>query len=244
MAILAITSKLDLNTFSPTINGLNTDFDPAANPNYPNPPLVFSTARTAGTSTLTVGNANSNGVFGGVIQDGASRTLALTKIGSGTQTLTNANTYTGATTINGGTLKLQYGGSILNSAKITVGAGATFDVGGVTTVPYALGGSQTLGGSGATGTIAGDLSLSAGGPLALTYTASTPTLTTSNLTLSANATTINITGGALNPGTSYTLITKSGSGTVAGTAGGALSFTGDGIGGNAPDAGDKLAANW
>ena len=226
-------SRLDLNAYSPTINGLNADFDPVANPNYPNPPLVLSTSTTAGTSTLTVGNANSNGVFGGVIQDGTTRTVALAKIGSGTQTLTNANTYTGPTTINGGTLKLQYGGSILNSAKITVGAGATFDLGEVTTPPYALGGSQTLGGSGATGTIVGDLSLSAGGPVALTYTASTPTLTvTSNLTLNANPTTIDITGGALNSGNSYTLISKSGSGTVTGTAGGAITIKGDGIRGN------------
>ncbi len=225
-------SRLDLGAFSPTINGLNADFDPVANPNYPNPPLVLSTSTTAGTSTLTVGNANSNGVFGGVIQDGTTRTVALTKIGSGTQTLTNANTYTGATTINGGTLKLQYGGAIGSSTKITVGPGATFDVGEVTTPPYALSGTQTLGGSGATGTIVGDLSLSAGGPLALTYTASTPTLTvTSNLTLNANPTTIDIAGGGLNSGSSYTLISKSGSGTVTGTAG-TPSFTGDGIHGN------------
>jgi fibronectin-binding autotransporter adhesin len=223
--------RLDLNAFSITINGLNADFDPVANTNYLNPPLVLSTSGTAGISTLTVGNANSNGVFGGIIQDGTSRTLALTKIGTGTQTLTNGNTYTGSTIINGGTLKLQYGGGIVNSTKITVGPGATFDVSGVPTPPYALGNSQTLGGSGATGTIAGDLSLAAGGPLALTYTASTPTLTTSGtLTLNANPTTINI-AGALNSGSSYTLITKSGGGTVAGPAG-TPSFTGDGIHGN------------
>ena len=60
-----------------------------------------------GTATLTVNNAAAN-TFAGVLQDGSAGTLALTKTGAGTLTLagSNANTYTGQTTVSGGTLSL------------------------------------------------------------------------------------------------------------------------------------------
>ena len=208
------TGKLDLNIFSPTINGLDSIWDPATWL----APYVYSSAG-AGTSTLTVGNGDANGTFGGVIQNGTSRTLALTKIGSGTQTLTNANTYTGATIISGGTLKLSYGGSIANSASITLAAGATFDVGDVTAPPYLIGSGKTLIGCGGTGTIRGDLTLDSGALLTLTNAAGTPTMTvSSNLTLNANTTTVIVTGDPLFNG-SYKLISKSGTGSVSGTPG-------------------------
>jgi autotransporter-associated beta strand protein len=119
------TSKLDLNTFSPTINGLNSDFDPVANPNYYNPPLVYSSS--AGSAvTLTVGAGNANGEFGGNIQNG-SRPVGLTKIGTGTQSLTNVNDYTGPTTISAGTLNYAAAGSSGNS-PITVAATGTLKI--------------------------------------------------------------------------------------------------------------------
>jgi autotransporter-associated beta strand protein/probable HAF family extracellular repeat protein len=67
----------------------------------------------SGTSiaTLTAGSDNSNTTFNGTIQDGVS-TTALTKIGTGTLTLTGANSYTGGTTIAAGTLELGSGASI------------------------------------------------------------------------------------------------------------------------------------
>ncbi len=227
------TSKLDLSTFSPTINGLNSDFDPVANPNYYNAPYVYSTAG-AGTSTLTVGAGDADGEFGGIIQNGTSRTLALTKIGNGTQTLTNANTYTGATTISGGTLKLRFGGSIAGSGSIKLGAGATLDVGEVDFPPYTLGASQTLDVSGGTGTIKGDLSLGNGGPLTLTYVLGTPTLTvTGNLILNGNTTSVTVNGSPLGNG-NYKLVSVSGSGGVSGTVG-TVTVGGSGIiGGGTP----------
>lgn len=52
----------------------------------------------------------------------------LSKYGSGTLTLSAVNTYSGTTTVAGGTLALDYTGSIANSPTILVGAAGTFDV--------------------------------------------------------------------------------------------------------------------
>ena len=73
----------------------------------------------------------------------------LQKGGNYPLTLLGANTYTGNTTISGGTLALSGSGSIANSATISVAANATLDVSTLTTA-LTLDSSQTLkaGGSG------------------------------------------------------------------------------------------------
>lgn len=76
---------------------------------------------SAGAATINVGS----GTFPGVLQNGAG-TLALAKVGTGTLTLTGANTYTGATQVTNGTLltsPLQTGATTVN-----VSDGATFGV--------------------------------------------------------------------------------------------------------------------
>jgi fibronectin-binding autotransporter adhesin len=72
----------------------------------------------------------------------------LTKNSAGVLTLTAANTYSGSTTISGGTLALTGNGSIANSAAIKMAAGATFDVSGLTSLPFILNANQTLSGFG------------------------------------------------------------------------------------------------
>lgn len=59
---------------------------------------------------------------------GASPDGGLTKRGSGTLSLTGANTFTGATTVEAGTLRLSGAGAIAASESIQLNAGATLDV--------------------------------------------------------------------------------------------------------------------
>jgi fibronectin-binding autotransporter adhesin len=68
------------------------------------------------TATFSVGNLNTNTSFAGIVQNGtgSAEITALTKVGSGSLTLSGANTYTGATTVTAGTL--QAGVSFASSA--------------------------------------------------------------------------------------------------------------------------------
>lgn len=85
-------------------------------------------------ATLSVGSDGSSTVFNGTIQDGVagSPTLALSKVGTGTLTLTGTGSHRGGTTINAGTLQLGTIGAGGIAGKITgsvdVAAGGTFDI--------------------------------------------------------------------------------------------------------------------
>ena len=82
----------------------------------------------SGGLTLTGGG---DFAFDGVISGGA----GLAKGGSGTQTLSGVNGYTGATTIGGGTLALAGDGAIAGSSAVALtGAGAVFDISGASGV--------------------------------------------------------------------------------------------------------------
>jgi len=87
---VAAGATLDLYGSSHTINGL----DGAG--------TVTTTLNT--TRTLTIGNSDASGDFSGVLTQGASQTLAVTKIGSGTQRFGGSSNYAGGTTLRGGTL--------------------------------------------------------------------------------------------------------------------------------------------
>ncbi|WP_424630389.1 autotransporter domain-containing protein [Bradyrhizobium sp. SYSU BS000235] len=87
---------------------------------------------TLTSGSITNGTLSSSGLFdvrAGSIDAILAGSGALEKNGTGTVTLSGANTYTGGTTINAGTLQLGNStgvGSILGA--ITVGSGTTFDV--------------------------------------------------------------------------------------------------------------------
>ena len=101
----------------------------------------------AGTKTISAGALGLNDTYSGVISNGTG-TLALTKVGSGTMTLSGANTYTGATTVSAGRLVLSSTGSINSASALTVSNGATFDVSGK--AAYTMGTGSTTIGIGAT----------------------------------------------------------------------------------------------
>ena len=172
----------------------------------------YSTAATVGTVTIA---ANTSG--------------GLTKQGIGTLTLTGANTYTGNTVISAGKLALSGSGS-LASPLISVAGGATFDVSGLTMLPYALG-SQTLTNSGSgTATINGSLTTGSG-TVSLAYVSGTPSLTVPGGTFTVGSgTTFKVnTASTLALGTSYKLISVSGGGTVAATTLPAVTVGGLGV---------------
>lgn len=89
---------------------------------------------TLPTGTTTVGNDNLNNTYTGAF---SASTGALTKVGTGKWTLTSSTSArTGATTISGGSIVLQNGNALGNTATgaITVASGAALEfVGGITT---------------------------------------------------------------------------------------------------------------
>ena len=91
-------------------------------------------------------------IFGGGFSGGAD-----ISVNAGRMELTAANTYSGTTAINGGTLALGASGTIDSSQTILVGAGGTYDVTAVS--GYTVVDGQTLGGS---GTVTGDVDLASG----------------------------------------------------------------------------------
>ena len=81
---------------------------------------IDSTYTIAGLDTLTVGGNDATSTFAGVIQQSTARTHALTKIGTGTFTLTGANTYSGNTTIEDGTLSVSQS-NFADASTVTIG---------------------------------------------------------------------------------------------------------------------------
>lgn len=107
------------------VNGINAVVDlkgknqavaalSAVNPLPGNGGTVTNTGATAATLTSTGG-----GTFSGVVNG----SLAFTRAGNNTTTLTNANTYTGATTVRGGSLQLRDSGSIASTAGLNLNYG-------------------------------------------------------------------------------------------------------------------------
>ncbi len=145
-----------------------------------------------GTNTISVGANGQDTIFAGILSSSGSPVTSLIKTGNGSLTLANANTYTGNTIVNGGTLVVANPGA-LGSGAVMVNTGGILGIGtGVTWVGAANfnAGSTLVGG--------GTLKQAASLPLPANFTlapgSSTGTLTIdlgagNTLTMSSTTTT-------------------------------------------------------
>lgn len=156
---VTLNGTLDLNSNSDVINGLSGSG-------------MIDTV-TGGTPTLSTGGSGSSSTFSGVIQNTAG-TLTLTKNGSGTLTLGGNNTYSGATTVSGGTLKLANDNALGSTAAgTTVATNATLDLNGQTIVGEVLtlqSGATLQNSSGSAATVTGNINAVGGATYAVTGT--------------------------------------------------------------------------
>ena len=198
---LTITGTLDLNGYSETVGSIAG--------------AGTITSSSSGTLTLTAGSNNSSTTFSGIIQNGSATSVALTKQGTGTLTLSGANTYSGGTTISNGVVKAGIApvGSITSGAfgtgSVTVSSGGAIDL-NTYTVPNLL----SLSGTG----------YSSSGALYNSH-ASTGATASGNITLAADTTIKNsgsgtlVLSGTINGAQALT-ITNTGSVTLNGIVGG------------------------
>ena len=96
---------------------------------------------------LSVGANNLSTSFSGLIQDGVNGSSLLTKVGTGTLTLSSANTYTGGTTIAAGTLLIE------NRTGSATGAAAARVTGGTLGGRGIISGTVTVGTGTGTGAV-------------------------------------------------------------------------------------------
>ena len=118
--VAGTTATFDLNGQNQQINGLESTVSTVDQ-------TSINTVTSASAATLTIGSSSSaTNTFGsGTVKNRGVITgdLAVTKTGGGTQVLGGANTYTGTTRINAGTLAVT--GSLLSSGTVLVNDGGS-----------------------------------------------------------------------------------------------------------------------
>jgi autotransporter-associated beta strand protein/T5SS/PEP-CTERM-associated repeat protein len=118
-----------------TNNGGAVDFSATSGPSGNNQ-ITAGSIEGAGTyflgsNQLTVGSNNLSTAVSGSIQDGGTAGgtgASLAKVGTGTLTLSGNNTYTGATTINAGTLVAASSTALPGQTAVAVNLGATLTI--------------------------------------------------------------------------------------------------------------------
>jgi len=170
--------------------------------------------------TYTIGEANLNTEFDGIIANGTAGATSIAKVGTGVLNLTGANTYTGTTTVTNGTLLLNGStagsGVVVNTAGILGGAGTIGDP----TVTIGSGGHTLPGGnlgntSGVTTTLSGSLVYNTGAEadfnLNNVYNAGNDHISVAgNLNGNGASVGIYVSNGTLDTNHDYVLITASG----------------------------------
>ena len=204
--------------------------------------LVLNGGTLGSTASFTL-NANrgiSLGNSGGTFDVAAGTTLtyggiaagngSLTKTNTGTLILSGANTYTGATNINAGTLKEGAANTIADTSAVTVATGATYDLNGFSetigslagggTVTSGIGGARTLtAGGDNTSTLFSGVLQNGSGTVSLTKSG-TGTLTFSGTNTYTGATTVNAGALFVNGSTvAASAVTVNNSGTTLGGSG-------------------------
>ena len=161
---------------------------------------------------MSIGENDTSTTYSGNLTNSGS----IAKIGTGTLTLAGANNFTNGLIINSGTLALSGSGS-LASSLISIAGSATFDT---SAASFTLGAGQVLSNStSAMANIVGLLS-SGSGTISMSFVNGTPSFNVTGGALNLSAMTVvavNNMGATLTPGT-YKIISKSGSGSVSGTA--------------------------
>jgi len=117
---IAANSTLDLDGLSQQVVGSLSDYAPGSGGN-----IINSNAGLA--SVLTVSPTGGSTTFSGTIKGGTGLgAISLVLDGPGTLVLAGSNTYTGATSVDLGTLVATTGTALPGGTSLTVGAGGTF----------------------------------------------------------------------------------------------------------------------
>ena len=198
--VISGTGGLTLTAGAETLTGANT--------------YAGVTTITAG--TLQLGNGGTSGsIVGDVVDNGTlvfdrsdiapafagaiSGTGGVNQIGTGTTTLSAANTYTGATTVSAGTLQGGVANAFSATSATTVDTGGTLDLGGFTQVINSV---SLAGGTLQNGTLTGAVTSTGGTISDLAGSASVTTTAGTTIALGTNTYTggTTITGGTLQIG--------------------------------------------
>jgi len=182
---------------------------------------IASTSSITGSSGGTiVFNRSDN--YGGNFATQITGGIGLTQAGSGTLTLSAANTYSGPTTVSAGVLRLGVNDALFNTTALAVSGGG-FDLAGFndTVASVALTSGSIFGG----GTLTAASYGLSGGRVSANLGAGTLTVTgNSNLDGTSAASVVNLNAGTLTLGTAGRL---SSSAAVTGSSGGALALGGN-----------------